>query len=203
MPVEWSTLPVTLDLLGECPTWDTETKTLYWTDIPGMALKAWHPASGAHRVWPMPEEVGSFALRRLGGAVLAMRSGYALFDFTTRRLERLASPPYDTAFMRFNDGRAGPDGRFYAGTMYEPRGRTEGRLYRLDTDLTWAELLVAGAAIDPARLAEREAVLDPDDPASIEYDQLAGGELQATTVSHRDHLGGNAFGVVAGKEQDR
>ena len=70
-------------------------------------------------------------------------------------------------------------------------------------DLTWAELLVAGAAIDPARLAEREAVLDPDDPASIEYDQLAGGELQATTVSHRDHLGGNAFGVVAGKEQDR
>lgn len=140
MAGEWSTLPVTLDLLGECPTWDIETKTLFWTDIPGMALKSWHPASGAHRVWPMPEEVGSFALRRQGGAVLAMRSGYALFDFATRALTRLPSPPYDHAFMRFNDGRAGPDGRFYAGTMYEPRGRTEGRLYRLDSDLTWTEL---------------------------------------------------------------
>jgi fatty-acyl-CoA synthase len=85
-----------------------------------------------------------------------------------------------------------------------------GRLVALGTqpsagrdDLTWAELLVAGSAIDPARLAERESVLDPDDPASIEYEQLAGGELQATTVTHRDYLGGNAFGMVAGKEQDR
>ena len=85
-----------------------------------------------------------------------------------------------------------------------------GRLIALDgqpcaggDDLTWAELLVAGSAIDPARLAEREAVLDPDDTASIEYEQLAGGELQATTVSHRDYLGGNAFGAATEKEQDR
>ena len=85
-----------------------------------------------------------------------------------------------------------------------------GRLIALDgrpsagrDDLTWAELLVAGSAIDPARLAARESELDPEDPASIEYEQLAGGELRATTVSHRDHLGGNAFGVAAGKEQDR
>jgi sugar lactone lactonase YvrE len=42
--------------------------------------------------------------------------------------------------MRFNDGRCGPDGRVYAGTMYEPRGRADGRLYRLDTGLTWTEL---------------------------------------------------------------
>jgi fatty-acyl-CoA synthase len=77
-------------------------------------------------------------------------------------------------------------------------------------DLTWAELLVAGSAIAPARLAEREATLDPDDPASIEYEQLPGGGLQATTLSHRDHVvsqakstrrGGNAHGLV--KEEDR
>jgi fatty-acyl-CoA synthase len=70
-------------------------------------------------------------------------------------------------------------------------------------DLTWAELLVAGSAIDPARLAEREATLDPDDAASIEYRQLAAGELLATTLTHRDYLGGNAFGLVTEKEQDR
>jgi fatty-acyl-CoA synthase len=93
-----------------------------------------------------------------------------------------------------------------------------GRLVALDglprggrADLTWAELLVAGSAIDPARLAEREATLDPDDPASIEYEQLAGGELQATTLTHRDYVasqanstrpGGEVFGLVTEKEQD-
>jgi fatty-acyl-CoA synthase len=78
-------------------------------------------------------------------------------------------------------------------------------------DLTWAELLVAGSAIDPARLAEREATLHPDDPASIEYESLPGGELQATTLSHRDYvaspatsaqLGGTAFELVTGKDEE-
>jgi fatty-acyl-CoA synthase len=55
-------------------------------------------------------------------------------------------------------------------------------------DLTWAELLVAGSAIDAGRLAEREATLHPDDPVSIEYEQLPGGELQATTLNHRDYV---------------
>jgi fatty-acyl-CoA synthase len=62
--------------------------------------------------------------------------------------------------------------------------------------LTWAELLVAGSAIDPARLAQREATLDPDDPASIEYEQLPDGELREATLTHRDYLGGNALGMV-------
>lgn len=140
MTLEWTTLPATLDLLGESPIWDGATQTLYWTDIPGKALKSWHPQSGQHRLWPMPDEVGSFALRQQGGAILAMRSGFALFDFTTRELKPLPSPDYDQTKMRFNDGRCGPDGRFYVGTMYDPRGRPEGRLYRLDTDLTWTEL---------------------------------------------------------------
>jgi fatty-acyl-CoA synthase len=78
-------------------------------------------------------------------------------------------------------------------------------------DLTWAELLVAGAAIDPARLAEREAGVRPDDPASIEYEQLLDGELQATTLTHRDYVasranstrpGGDALGAVTEKERD-
>jgi fatty-acyl-CoA synthase len=60
-------------------------------------------------------------------------------------------------------------------------------------DVTWGELLVAGSAVDPARLAEREVTLHPDDVVSIEYDELPGGQLRATTVTHRDYL------AVAGK----
>lgn len=147
MTPDWTPLPTQLDLLGECPVWDPATGTLYWTDIPGKALKSWHPQSGLHRAWPMPDEVGCFALRERGGAVLAMRSGFALFDFDTRALTPLPSPGYDPRTTRFNDGRCGPDGRFYAGTMYEPRTGPESRLYRLDTDLTWAELPDTAAVV--------------------------------------------------------
>ena len=78
-------------------------------------------------------------------------------------------------------------------------------------DLTWAELLVAGSAIDPARLTEREAMLHPDDNASIEYEQLPGGELRTTTLTHRDYVAsqaystqprGNAVGLVTEQEQN-
>jgi fatty-acyl-CoA synthase len=90
-----------------------------------------------------------------------------------------------------------------------------GRLVALDglpcagrDDLTWAELLVAGSAIDPARLAQREATLDPDDPASIEYEQLPDGEVRATTFTHRDYLAWQAKsarrdGRVTDMEEDR
>jgi fatty-acyl-CoA synthase len=93
-----------------------------------------------------------------------------------------------------------------------------GRLVALDglpsagrSDLTWTELLLAGSAIDPARLTRREATLDPDDPASIEYEQLPDGELQATTLTHRDYVasranstrpGGDAIGPVTEQERD-
>ena len=157
MKLDWTPLPGALDLLGECPTWDGAAKTLYWTDIPGKALKSYVPGTGRHTVWPMPEEVGSFALRAQGGMVLALRSGFALFDPATRALQPLPSPEYDRSVMRFNDGRAGPDGRFYAGTMYEPRGRAEGRLFRLDTDLTWAELPDTAAIISNGLAFTRDA----------------------------------------------
>jgi fatty-acyl-CoA synthase len=55
-------------------------------------------------------------------------------------------------------------------------------------DLTWGELLVTGSAVEAARLAEREATLHPGDPVSIEYERLASGELEATTLTHRDYL---------------
>jgi fatty-acyl-CoA synthase len=113
------------------------------------------------------------------------------------------------------------DGSERLASMEAARGELAqvGRLVALDgpsgvgrADLTWAELLLAGSAIDSARLADREATLDPDDPASIEYEQLQGGELQATTLTHRDYVasranstrpGGDALDAVTEKERDR
>jgi len=44
----------------------------------------------------------------------------------------LARAPYDTAVERFNDGKTDAKGRFWVGTIYEPRDAARASLYRLD-----------------------------------------------------------------------
>jgi sugar lactone lactonase YvrE len=44
----------------------------------------------------------------------------------------LAAAPYDTTQLRFNDGKCDAQGRFWAGSLYEPKGQTLGTLYMLD-----------------------------------------------------------------------
>ena len=119
---------------GESPVWVPEEQALYWTDIPGKTLNRFDPMSGANRVWPMPEEVGSFALREAGGLIAALRSGFALIDLEGGRVEHLIDPEAHRPENRFNDGRCDRQGRFWAGTMNEPRDARSGALYRLDPD---------------------------------------------------------------------
>ena len=130
--------------LGECPRWDEKSKRLYWVDIDGFALHAIDPATSQLQTRQIGQSIGSFALREAGGFVLALRSGYALLDSFDGPIRALPSPSWDTAIERFNDGRCDPQGRFWAGTMYEPRDKALARLYRLDSDLTWS---VHGAGV--------------------------------------------------------
>jgi sugar lactone lactonase YvrE len=107
--------------LGECPVWAAEGQELYWVDIRAPALNRLDPATGTNRIWPMPSSIGSFGLRAAGGAVVALRDGFYLFDFDTGTLSFLAAPPERLPGTRFNDGKVSPDGRFFAGTMDEEK----------------------------------------------------------------------------------
>ncbi|HET6518244.1 MAG TPA: SMP-30/gluconolactonase/LRE family protein [Geminicoccaceae bacterium] len=122
---------------AESPVWVPEERALYWTDIPGRTINRFDPATGANRSWSMPEAVGCFALRKAGGLVAAMRNGFAFIDLEHGRIERLGDPEADRPENRFNDGRCDRRGRFWAGTMHEPRTRKDGSLYRLDPVGTW------------------------------------------------------------------
>ena len=126
--------------LGECPVWSVVEKVLYWVDINAPSLNRFDPASGENRVMPMSSSIGSFALRREGGFVVALRDGLhtARADGTLER--RVAGPPYDPAHHRFNDGRCDPQGRFFVGTMNERRDAPTAALYRLDPDFRLTEI---------------------------------------------------------------
>jgi sugar lactone lactonase YvrE len=121
--------------LGESPVWAAEEQALYWVDIYAPALHRLDPATGATHTWRMPQSIGCFGLRQRGGAVVALRDGFYLFDFDSGALTPLAKPETDQRGTRFNDGKVSPDGRFWAGTMDEEAlSRPLGALYRLDPD---------------------------------------------------------------------
>ena len=121
-------------LLGESPMWHPREHVLYYCDIPGKRLNRFDPATGALSHWDFDTEPGSIAPRIDGSLLVAMRDGLFSFDPVTGEREKLADAPYDPAHERFNDGKADPQGRFWVGTIYEPRDPALAALYCYSDD---------------------------------------------------------------------
>lgn len=119
---------------GECPLWHAAEQALYWVDIPAFTVHRLDPASGAHRAWRLSSEPASLAVSDNGGLIVAMRSGFYHLDTGADevRVTEIAAAPYDTSVARFNDGRVDPAGRFWVGTIYEPRDRPAAEMFVLE-----------------------------------------------------------------------
>lgn len=108
-------------IIGESPTWASEEKALYWIDVKKPALYRFEPATGHQRSWPMPSDIGAFALlARQSGAVVALREGVFCLDFASGSMTLLAPPPFDPKLFRFNEGACDATGRFWVGVMFDP-----------------------------------------------------------------------------------
>lgn len=119
-------------LLGESPVWHPAEQVLYWCDISGHGLNRFDPATSRHDRWGFSTDVASCAPMRDGGLLLAMRDGLWRFDTATGQRTELAAAPYNTGNERFNDGKCDPRGRFWVGTLYEPRDPPLAALYRYE-----------------------------------------------------------------------
>ncbi|MET0384125.1 MAG: SMP-30/gluconolactonase/LRE family protein [Burkholderiaceae bacterium] len=132
-PPEFEPLPAPAALNGESPFWHPREQALYWVDIPGRTLNRFAPKTGEHRAWPFPSEVACAAPRPDGGVLAAMRDGIFHIDLTTGERHRIVRAPYDQGKLRFNDGKADPQGRFWIGTIHDER-LPRGSLYCLTPD---------------------------------------------------------------------
>ena len=126
--------------LGEGPVWDVEEGRLYWVDGTGRRVgkpSIWRldPRSGKVENWSLGRDVGAMALRRGGGAVLALDDGFYFFDFATGKLDLIERIEADVPRTRLNDGKCDRRGRFYAGGMDDKEELAICGLYRLDPDL--------------------------------------------------------------------
>lgn len=140
----WTQVTGARDGLGESPFWHPEERRLYWVDIPLKQLRRLDVATGQLDSWPMPQHPGCIAPARSGGLVVALRDGMYRAREWGGELAPIHRFDHDPATTRFNDGKADPLGRFWAGTMYEPKGAEVAGLFSLDA---------RGAAIDVRRHA--------------------------------------------------
>ncbi|MDB5369306.1 MAG: araB 2 [Roseomonas sp.] len=126
----------TRDILGEGPVWDEEGEVLWWVDIAGAAIQRIRPTDGRYDRWTMPERVTALALRRRGGLVLALSSGFAFFDPAAGAggLERLPALASLLPGQRLNDGRCDSAGRFWCAAMREQGEQADASLYCLEAD---------------------------------------------------------------------
>ncbi len=121
--------------LGESCVWDEANDRVLFCDIPTGRIHAYGIADGATQIWQLPEPVGSFGLCRSGRLVVALLHSLVLFEPRSGTVTSLAGPVEESASHRFNDGKVGPDGCFWVGSMDRatPRGPT-GALYRVRPD---------------------------------------------------------------------
>lgn len=126
------------DRLGESVTWRATDQTLWWTDILGCRVHRLDWATRQLKSFPTPERLASFCFLdgNNDGVLGAFETGFAYFYPTSGEVRWLARPSELRPGRRLNDGRAGPDGSFWAGSMIEadaPRHRTATTgLYRVD-----------------------------------------------------------------------
>lgn len=118
--------------LGESPFWHPQEQTLYWVDIPGKKICRANVYMGTVDSWEMPTEPGCIAPASTGGWVIALRSGVYRAREWRGNLERIATLPYDTTAVRANDGKCDALGRFWVGTIDEPKASLAAALFSID-----------------------------------------------------------------------
>ncbi len=130
------------NIVGESPVWCERTERLFWVDICGRRIHALHPDSGEHKHWSTAGLVTSIGLREDGGAIVGLEREVALWDFEETFVSLGALEP-DRPDNRLNEGRVGPDGTYWVGTMQNnlaPDGsarsidQASGALYRVWRD---------------------------------------------------------------------
>jgi sugar lactone lactonase YvrE len=130
MEITAQPITTTSSLHGEGALWDEQIQRLLWVDIDGCKVNLFNPATGENPSVATGSPIGTVVPTRSPSKVAAaLKDGFATVDLKSGAVEYLVR--MDLGGPRFNDGKADPAGRFWAGTM--ARGGAA-ILYRLDAD---------------------------------------------------------------------
>ena len=122
--------------LGESPMWSARDQTLWWVNCEQPPeLHRWHPESGAHDIWPMPQRIGGFVHKAGGGLLLALADGIYDFDLESEALTLRAPSPLPP-HVKLHECGCDRQGRFWVGSFDHhfpaDRDAAGGAWFRLD-----------------------------------------------------------------------
>ena len=120
--------------LGESPVWDERAERLWWVDIEGRAVHSAGADGTGHESWRVDTRPAALGLtERTSELVLALEGGIHLW--TPGEAPRLVAPiEVDEPRTRCNDGKIGPDGAFWIGTMNEAGDDPIAAVWRVTPD---------------------------------------------------------------------
>jgi sugar lactone lactonase YvrE len=120
--------------IGESPVYDEKTDRLWFVDILSRRLHLRALADGGMRSWDFDSEVCSLGIAASGRLIVALRDVIVLFDPESGARQELCRIEADRPETRLNDGKVGPDGAFWVGSMDDRQDKQPvGALYRVDS----------------------------------------------------------------------
>jgi sugar lactone lactonase YvrE len=190
--------------LGEGPVWDVAERALYWIDGAAPALYRLDSKSNDIKSWKMPKQIGSFALREKGGAVLALSDGFYLFDFASGDAKQIGDPVAKPG-TTFNDGKTDARGRFIAGTLDAKFAKPLGSVFSLDSSLKCSTLEPAiGCTNGPCFSPDNRTFYCADSVSrtisAYDYDLAAGTVSNKRVFAAIKGLGGVPDGATVDAE---
>lgn len=130
--------------LGEGPTYDADTDTLFWFDILGRKLLEKTLSGSETIVHDLPEMASALAVINEGHQLLVTESGIHIRDVKTGAITSYFAIEADNPATRSNDCRVHPCGAFWISTMgkkAEPKAGSiywffKGEICKLVSDIT-------------------------------------------------------------------
>ena len=187
--------------LGEGPVWDEIHQKLWWVDILSDKLHKYDPETTKNLSFDIGEHIGAAVLRKNGGFVLALKSGFYFFDEKTKCKVPVADPEYHLSGNRFNDGKCDPAGRFLVGTLSYKLEKGAGNLYCLHPDLTIKKKLTQVTISNGLvwnSIGDRFYFIDTPtgDICSFQYDKDSGDICNRSVIIHIDEKTGYPDGMT-------
>ncbi|XP_060119617.1 regucalcin-like isoform X2 [Heteronotia binoei] len=108
--------------MGECPVWEERENSLVYVDINSQKVCRWNSVTNEIQCVPVDARVGSVALRKSGGYVIALGTSFAFLNWKNQEVVTISEQELDKPNNRFNDGKVDPRGNFFAGdcrTVYK------------------------------------------------------------------------------------
>ena len=121
----------TASVLGEGPTYDPDTDTVWWFNILGKELHELHLSTGEKKVHELPMMASVLARIDAGRQLIATEEGLFLRDVATGELAFYAAIEADKPENRSNDGRTHISGSLWISTMGKRAEMQAGAIYHV------------------------------------------------------------------------